>query len=173
MAAGHHRHRGTPRTRLLNDTQLLFDRVPHPRPSPPAQRISRDDLFCEDAHQTPTWTPTMCPLSPSWVHRAPPAMRPKPVTVHFRSQHMVGTGENRQVEKTGQTGARGTRSTSERKSLTSDRSTRARFRLGPECIAFTNGRLEFSTALRADSFPRRFVQQRESLRDSPAPARGA
>src|SRR5277367_3197275 len=78
MTAGHRRHRGTPRTGLLNDTQLLFDRVPHPRSGPPPQRISRDDLFSEDAHLTPTWTPTMCPLSPSWVHRAPPAMRPKP-----------------------------------------------------------------------------------------------
>src|SRR6202166_2690325 len=78
MTAGHRRHRGALRTRLLNNPQLLFDRVPHPRPSPPAQRISRDDLFSEDAHLTPTWTPTMCPLSPSWVHRAPPAMRPKP-----------------------------------------------------------------------------------------------
>src|ERR1700722_4227346 len=78
MTTGDHRHRGALRTRLLNDAQLLFDRVPHPRPSPPAQRISRYDLFSENAHRTPTWTPTMCPLSPSWVLRAPPAMRPKP-----------------------------------------------------------------------------------------------
>jgi uncharacterized membrane protein HdeD (DUF308 family) len=28
--------------------------------------------------RTLTWTPTMCPLRPSWVHRAPPTMRPKP-----------------------------------------------------------------------------------------------
>src|SRR5580658_2322874 len=78
MTAGHRRHRGTLRTRLLNNPQLLFDRVPHPRPSPPAQRISRYDLFSENAHRTPKWTPTMCPLSPSWVLHAPPAMRPKP-----------------------------------------------------------------------------------------------
>src|ERR1700734_2635614 len=78
MTTGHHCHRGALRTRLLNDAQLLFDRVPHPRPSPPAQRIRRDDLFSEDAHPTPTWTPTMCPLRPSWVLRAPTAMRPKP-----------------------------------------------------------------------------------------------
>jgi hypothetical protein len=50
MTAGHHRHRGALRTRLLNNPQLLFDRVPHPRPSPPPQRISRNDLFSEDAH---------------------------------------------------------------------------------------------------------------------------
>src|SRR5450631_2904037 len=78
MTTGHHCHRGALRTRLLNNPQLLFDRVPHPRPSPPAQRISRDDLFSEDAHRTPTWTPTMCPLKPSWVHRAPPTMWPRP-----------------------------------------------------------------------------------------------
>src|SRR5580658_1683509 len=77
MTTRDHRHRGTLRSRLLNDTQLLFDRVPRPRPSAPAQRISRDDLF-EDAHLTPTWTPTMCPLSSSWVQRARPATRPKP-----------------------------------------------------------------------------------------------
>src|SRR5580658_5179435 len=78
MTTGHHRHRGALRTRLLNDAQLLFERVPRPRPSPPAQLVSRNDLFSEDAHRTPTWTPTMCPLSPSWVHHAPPTMRPKP-----------------------------------------------------------------------------------------------
>src|ERR1700720_3190926 len=78
MTTGHRRHRGTLGTRLLNDTLLLFDRVPRPRPSPPPQRVSRDDLFSKNAHRTPTWTPTMCPLSPSWVLRAPPAMRPKP-----------------------------------------------------------------------------------------------
>src|SRR5580693_5050296 len=78
MTTGHHRHRGALRTRLLNDAQLLFDRVPRPRPSPPAQRIRRDDLFSKDAHRTLTWTPTMCPLRPSWLHRAPPTMRPKP-----------------------------------------------------------------------------------------------
>src|SRR5271156_6781135 len=78
MATGHHRHRGALRTRLLHDAQLLFDRVPHPRPSPPAQRISRDDLFSEDAHRTPMWTLTMCPPRPSWVQRAPSTMRPKP-----------------------------------------------------------------------------------------------
>src|SRR6202051_39093 len=78
MTTGTHRPRGALRTRLLNNPQLLLDRVPHPRPSPPAQRISRDDLFSEEAHLTPTWTPTMCPLSPSWVHRPPPTMRPRP-----------------------------------------------------------------------------------------------
>src|ERR1700735_4274310 len=78
MPTGHYRHRSALRTRLLNDAQLLFDRVPHPRPCPPPQRISRDDLFSEDAHPTPKWTPTMCPLRPSWVHQAPPAIRPKP-----------------------------------------------------------------------------------------------
>src|ERR1700689_3098920 len=78
MVTRDRRHRGSTRTRLLNDTQLLFDRVPRPRPSPPPQRVSRDDLFRENAHLTLMWTPTMCPLSPSWVLRAPPAMRPKP-----------------------------------------------------------------------------------------------
>jgi hypothetical protein len=71
--------------RLLNDTQLLFDRVPRPRPGSPAQRISRDDLFSKDAHLTLTWTPTMCPLSTSWVQAAPPAMRPKRLQIKVRS----------------------------------------------------------------------------------------
>jgi hypothetical protein len=50
MTTGHHRHRGTLRTRLLNNPQLLLDRVTRPRPSAPAQRIRRDDLF-ENAHR--------------------------------------------------------------------------------------------------------------------------
>src|SRR3974390_1956941 len=78
MTTRHHRHRSTLRTRLLYDTKLLFDRVPHPRPGPPPQRVSRDDLFRENAHRTPTWTPTMCPLRPSWILPATPAMRPEP-----------------------------------------------------------------------------------------------
>jgi hypothetical protein len=52
MTTGHHRHRGALRTRLLNNAQLLFDRVPHPRPRPPAQSVRRDDLF-ENAHRVP------------------------------------------------------------------------------------------------------------------------
>jgi hypothetical protein len=35
-----------------NNPQLLFDRMPHPRPRPPAQRVRRDDLF-ENAHRVP------------------------------------------------------------------------------------------------------------------------
>ena len=45
MTAGDCSDGGTLRTRLLNNPQLLFDRVPRPRPSPPAQRICRDNLF--------------------------------------------------------------------------------------------------------------------------------
>src|SRR5271156_2594478 len=50
MTTGHHRHRGTLRTRLLNDTQLLLDRVTRPRPSAPTQRICCDNLF-ENVHR--------------------------------------------------------------------------------------------------------------------------
>jgi hypothetical protein len=31
------------------------------------QLVSLDDLFREDAHLALTWTPTMCPLGPSWA----------------------------------------------------------------------------------------------------------
>jgi Transposase IS116/IS110/IS902 family len=46
------------------------------------------------------------------------------------------------VEQTGQTGARGTRSTSDRKTLPNDRGASARLTRGPECLALTSGRLE-------------------------------
>src|SRR3979411_292119 len=46
------------------------------------------------------------------------------------------------LSKTGQTGARGTRSTYERKSLPNDRGASARLTRGPECTALTSGRLE-------------------------------
>src|SRR4030088_618410 len=45
------------------------------------------------------------------------------------------------LSKTGQTGARGTRSTYERKSLPNDRGASARLTRGPECMALTSGRL--------------------------------
>src|ERR1700730_2478146 len=92
MTAGSCRHRGTAHSSLLHDTQLLFDRVPRARPTPPPQRISRDNLFSEDAHLTPTWTSTTCPLSPSWVNRAPLAMRPKPdaYTEHSKISIVIG-----------------------------------------------------------------------------------
>jgi len=45
-------------------------------------------------------------------------------------------------QKTGQTGARGTRSTYERKSLPNDRGASARLASGPECMALISGRLE-------------------------------
>ena len=44
--------------------------------------------------------------------------------------------------QTGQTGARGTRSTFERKSLPNDRGASARLTRGPECTALIKGRLE-------------------------------
>ena len=69
--------------------------------------------------------------------------RPRlPEGQRLNSRHRTGDTSTALVEQTGQTGARGTRSTFERKSLPNDRGASARLTRGPECTALIKGRLE-------------------------------
>src|SRR6516225_5158895 len=75
--------------RLLDDAQLLFDRVLTARPGTPPQRIDLDALCCGGAHLSPTWTPTMCPPSTSSASQAQRATRPRPDAYRFATNYAV------------------------------------------------------------------------------------
>jgi hypothetical protein len=61
VAVRYRRDRSPTHMRLLDDTQLLFDRVLSARPGRAPQRIGLDALFRAGAHLNPTWTPNDVP----------------------------------------------------------------------------------------------------------------